>query len=55
MLKKPIDNVKIKKWKVKVVSALQQIATPFEYWKSGGTAKKKHPVYCDDHDDDNVY
>ena len=29
MLKKALDNVKIEKWKVKVVSALQYLASPF--------------------------
>ena len=29
MLEKALDNVKIEKWKVKVVSALQKLASPF--------------------------
>ena len=30
MLKKALDNVKIEKWKVKVVSALQYLASPLQ-------------------------
>ena len=30
MLQKALDNVKIEKWKVKVVSALQYLASPLQ-------------------------
>ena len=38
MLKKALDNVKIEKWKVKVVLALQWLASPLS-WKN--TKRKK--------------